>query len=67
MNPKITIPVVIIISVIATIGIMYSLGFEQQQAQVSQKPSPEIIYVNNSSSEFFKGTQEIKKYPLMQN
>ena len=61
MNSKITIPVVIIISVIATIGIMYSLGFEQQQAQVSQKPSPEIIYVDNSSSEFFKGTQEIKK------
>ena len=61
MNSKITIPVVIIISVIATIGIMYSLGFEQQQAQVSQKPSPEIIYVDNSSSELFKGTQEIKK------
>ena len=61
MNSKTTIPIVIIISVIATIGVMYSLGFEQQQAQISQIPSPEIIYMNNSNLEFFEGTQEIKK------
>ena len=40
---------------------MYSLGFEQQQSQVSQTPSSEIIYGDNLRSGLLEGTQEIKK------
>ena len=48
-------------SVIITAGIMYSIEFEQQP-QISQVPAtPEIIYVDNSKSEFFTGTNDIKK------
>lgn len=60
MNPKITIPIIIAISVIATAGIMYSIGFEQQP-QISEMPVAEIIYVDKTASEFFEGTNNIKK------
>ena len=53
------IPIVIAISVIVTAGIMYGISFEQQ-SQVVQSP-PEIIYVDKTVSEFFEGTNEIKK------
>ncbi|MGB0855621.1 MAG: beta-propeller domain-containing protein, partial [Nitrosopumilus sp.] len=62
MNSKIIIPVAVIISVIVTAGIMYSIGFDQQQPQVSQvSSSPEVIDVGNSTSEFFDGTHDIRK------
>jgi len=58
MSSKIIIAVAI--SVIVTAGIMYAIGFDQQP-QVSQIPTPEIIYVDKSVSEYFEGTNDIKK------
>ncbi len=60
MNSKIIIPIAIVISVIVTAGIMYTIGFDQQP-QVSQIPSPEIVYVDKSVSKYFEGTHDIKK------
>jgi len=60
MNSKIIIPIVIAISVIVTAGIMFSLGFDQQP-QITQTPTPEIIYVDKSTSEYFEGTNDVKK------
>ena len=60
MNSKIIIPIAIVVSVIVTAGIMYAIGFDQQP-QVSEIPSPEIIYVDKSASEIFEGTHDIKK------
>lgn len=60
MNSKITIPIIIAISVIVTAGIMYSIDFEQQP-QISEIPVAEIIYVDKTASEFFEGTNNIKK------
>ncbi len=60
MNSKITIPIVIAISVIVTAGIMYSINFEQEP-QITQIPEPEIIYVDKSTSEYFEGTDNVKK------
>ncbi len=65
MNPKTIIPITVIISVILTAGIMYTVGFEQQP-QIVQTPEPEIIYVDKSISEYFKGTNEIKKISSQQ-
>jgi len=59
MNPKITIPIAVIISVIVTAGIMYSVEFEQPQ--VSQVSEPEIIYVDKSVSKYFEGMHDIKQ------
>ena len=59
MNSKITIPIAIVISVIVTAGIMYSIEFEQPQ--VSQVSEPEIIYVDKSVSEYFEGSNDIKE------
>ena len=61
MNSKIIIPAAVIISAIVTAAIMYSIGFEQQQSQVSQISSPEVIDVNNSTSKLFDGTHTIRK------
>ena len=63
MNSKIGIPVAVIISVIVTAGIMYSIEFQGQETiEQTQIPNtPEIVYVDRSTSDFFKGTQEIKK------
>ncbi len=58
MSSKIIIAVAI--SVIVTAGIMYTIDFDQQP-QVSQIPTPEIIYVDKSVSEYFEGTNDIKK------
>ena len=60
MNSKITIPIIVIISVIITAGITYSLTLDQQP-QVVQTPQPEIIYVDKPSSELFQGTNEIRE------
>ncbi len=60
MSSKIIIPIAVAISVIVTVGIMYGIAFDQQ-SQVSQTPTPEIIYVDKSISEFFDGTNEIRK------
>ena len=60
MNSKITIPIAIIVSVIVTAGIMFSVGYDNQP-QVVQTPTTEIVYVDKTASEFFEGTNEVKK------
>ena len=65
MNSKITIPIVIAISVIVTAGIMYAMDTDEQP-QIVQNPDPEIIYVDKSVSEYFEGTNEIKKISSQQ-
>ena len=60
MNSKIIVPIAVVISVIVTVGIMYSVGFEQE-IQVTQTPQPEIVYVEKSFLEILEGTNEIKK------
>ncbi|AFS82285.1 beta-propeller domain-containing protein [Candidatus Nitrosopumilus sediminis] len=65
MNPKTIIPITVIISVIVTAGIMYTVGFEQQP-QIVQTSEPEIIYVDKSVSGYLKGTNEIKKISSQQ-
>ena len=60
MNQKITIPIVIAISVIVTAGIMFSVG-NGNQSQITQTPQTEIVYVETTVSEFFEGTNNVKK------
>ena len=60
MSSKIIIPIAIAISVIVTAGIMFSLGFDNQP-QITQTPQTEIIYVDKTASEFFDGTNDVKK------
>ena len=60
MSSKIIIPIAVAISVLVTAGIMYAIDFEQQP-QISQTPSPEIVYVDKSISEYFEGTHDVKK------
>jgi uncharacterized secreted protein with C-terminal beta-propeller domain len=59
MSSKIIIPIAVAISVLVTTGIMYAIAFDQQP-EILQTP-PEIIYVDKSASEFFEGTNDIKK------
>ena len=54
------IPIVIAISVIVTAGIMFSLGLGNQP-QITHNPQTEIIYVDKTVSEFFEGTNDVKK------
>ena len=60
MNSKITIPIIIAISVIVTAAITYSISVEQEP-QILQKTAPEIIYVEKENSKYFEGTHDIKK------
>jgi len=60
MNSKITISIAIIISITITTGIIFSLGFEQQ-SQITQTSTPEIVYVDKTISKYFEGTNDIKK------
>ena len=60
MSSKIIIPIAVAISVIVTAGIMYAIGFEQEP-QIVEVPTPEIVYVDKSVSEFFEGTNDIKQ------
>lgn len=60
MSSKITIPIAVAVSVIITAGIMYSIGFEQD-VQVTEIPEPEKAYVNKTVTEYFEGTNDIKK------
>ena len=60
MSSKMIVLIAVVISVIVTAGTMYAIGFDQQP-QVSQIPTPEIIYVDKSVSKYFEGTHDIKK------
>ena len=63
MNSKVGIPISVIISVIVTAGIIYSIEFQEQETiePIETPNTPEIVYVDRSASDFFEGTQEIKK------
>ena len=61
MNSKIIIPLTVIISVVITAGIIYSIEFEQSSETSEISSPPEIIYVEKQDSEFFEGTDNIKK------
>jgi len=65
MSSKITIPIAIAISVLVTAGIMYVMDTDEQP-QIVQTPDPEIIYVNKVVSEYFEGSNEIKKISSQQ-
>ncbi len=61
MSSKIIIPIVVAISIIATIGVMFAIGFDQQP-EVTQNPNPpQIVYVDRTVSDLIEGTQEIRK------
>ncbi len=62
MSSKIIIAIAI--SVIVTAGIMYVMDTDKQP-QIVQTPNPEIIYVSKIS-EYFEGTNEIKKISSQQ-
>ena len=53
-------PIAIIVSVIVTAGIIFSVGFDDQP-QITQTPTTEIVYVDKTVSEFFEGTNDVKK------
>jgi len=65
MSSKIIIPISIVISVIITAGIMYTMDTDQQP-QIVQIPESETIHVNKGVSEYFEGTNEIKKISSQQ-
>ena len=61
MSSKIILPIVVAVSVIVTVGIMFAIGFDQQPEVTTIPTPPQIVYVDKTVSEFFKGTQEIRK------
>ena len=61
MDSKITIPIAIIVSVIITAGIMYSINFDQSSENLENPQTTEIIYVEKPNSEFLEGINDIKK------
>ncbi|RMW34274.1 MAG: copper amine oxidase [Nitrosopumilus sp.] len=63
MGSKISLPIIVAISVIITAGIMYAISFDQepQIRVVTETLEPEVIYVDKSISKFFEGTNDIKK------
>ena len=62
MNSKIVVLIAVAVSIVATAGTIYSVDFKQQQPQVSQTPAPpETAYVGKSTSEYFEGTNNIRK------
>ncbi len=61
MNSQIILPIAVIVAVIATAGIMFAIGFDKQPEVTTEPSLPEIIYVDRTVSDLFKGTQEIRK------
>ncbi len=61
MSSKIILPIAVAISVVATVGIMFAVGFDEQPEVSTQPTPPQIVYVDKSVSEFFEGTQELRK------
>ena len=49
------------VAVIVTAGVMFAIGFNQQPEVVVEPSPPQIVYVNKTVSEFFEGSQEVKK------
>ena len=61
MNTKIILPIAVVLAVIATAGIMFAIGFDQQPDVTTNTPSPQVVYVDRTVSDLFEGTQEIRK------
>jgi len=61
MNSKTTLLIAVAVSVIVTAGIMFAIGYNQEPKVTTISSPPQIIYVNNTGSQFFEGNQEIKK------
>ncbi len=61
MNSKIIIPIVVAISVIATVGLMLTIDFDQQPEITNDPSPPQVVYVDRTVSDLFSGTQDIKK------
>lgn len=67
MSSKIIIPIAVIVSVLVTSGIMFAVFEQNVEIQVVTETSePEIIYVDKIASEYFEGTNEIKKISSQQ-
>ena len=61
MSSKIILPIAVAVAVLVTAGVMFAIGFNQEPQVTNEPTPPQIIYVNKTSSEFFEGTQEIRK------
>jgi uncharacterized secreted protein with C-terminal beta-propeller domain len=61
LNSKIILPIAVAVAVIATAGLMFAINTNQQPEVIVEQSPPEIVYVNKTVSEFFKGTQEVRK------
>jgi len=61
ISSKIILPIVVAVSVIVTVGIMFAIAFDQQPEVTTNPTPPQIVYVDKTVSEFFEGTQEIRK------
>ena len=67
MSSKIIIPIAVVVSVLVTAGVMFAVLEQTVEVQVVTETSePEIIYVDKVVSEYFKGTNEIKKISSQQ-
>ena len=61
MSSKIILPIAVAVAVIVTAGVMFAIGTTQQPEVVVEPSPPQIVYVNKTVSEFFEGTQEVRK------
>jgi inhibitor of cysteine peptidase len=61
MNSNIILPIAVAIAVLATAGVILGLGLNTQPEVTTTPPPTQIIYVNKTVSDFFEGSQEIKK------
>lgn len=61
MNSNTILPIAVAIAVLATAGVILGLGLNTQPEVTNTPPPTQIIYVNKTVSEFFEGSQEIKK------
>ena len=62
MNFRVMIPILVAIVVLSSLAVFYIMDIEQQLQIEKNKYVPErLVFLNGSVSEFFQGTQEIKK------
>ena len=61
MSSNIILPIAVIVSVIATAGIMFAISIDQQPEITTDPIPPQVVYVDRTVSDLFEGTQEIRK------
>ena len=61
MSSQIILPIAVIAAIIATAGVMFAIGFDQQPEVTSDPIPPQVVYVDRTVSDLFEGTQEIRK------